>query len=591
MVQPRNEQIETLATIGPSVSGSSLTTLTNGSNADSLHIHNGLITSPDQTKINSLYTGSESATATTTALRHAGGRLTVGEPSATTDAVTKGYIDGRIPSVFPTIAVDATGTDELATIQAAIDAATASYSADGVIRTVQLSAGRHQVSAKPVLKNGVTLEGVGIDATFLEPTATWTPLVADAMSETNVLLDAVGTLDTATCNTVLTDTITPSAVDYYGSGATKISVADSGTLAPDDYIRIGGHSELIGLSPGGSNGPKVDHWEIRKVLSIAANGIDTTLTLATPLLCYHETGVGGAGGKTPRSVVRVIPLEKASVKNLTLSAINGTHAVGLRIREALNVNICNVKVEGFSRNGIEVSYGTEGYVLAQIEKGEQCQTAIRVRHAHGGAIPNFSTNPDVAERSHANGLPCAAIIFEMFSVNCAVTNPRISHVIQGISIRGGHGITIRGGYIHDCDLREQSLVDASGYMGAAIRGSGFCSGSGEGDYDEFVGSWILEGVVFDDCLIDRSTALDVTCPVAATVCVHDSHNIKVKDITIRVTGRNDTDSDVDTDIDIFGIVSQDAAGTISGVEMKGGDYVLTHRSAAGMLYERFRWTP
>ena len=39
MVQPRNEQIETLATIGPSVSGTNLTTLTDGSNADSLHTH------------------------------------------------------------------------------------------------------------------------------------------------------------------------------------------------------------------------------------------------------------------------------------------------------------------------------------------------------------------------------------------------------------------------------------------------------------------------------------------------------------------------------------------------------------------------
>ncbi len=461
-------------------------------------------------------------------------------------------------------------------LQDAINAQGDAYDVDGQIRLIQLEPRTYSLAAPLTWRSGVyvvTTPGTVLAAAF-------SPNVALNDDPANLLIDMSGAVDATTLNTTLTNSITPGGVNYYGSGARKISVASVGTLAVGQHIVIGGHEDLTGLAPGGSNGSAVDYWEVARVDGISG----LKLALGWGTLQYHDVGAGATG--TPRSVKRCIPLRDCGiVGGGTISAVDGAVAVGIRVSYALNVRL-DVRVEGFSRAGIEPGFGAMGLEI-DVVKGTQCQCAVLVNSAHEGWI-RIRTEENAAARYHANGLKRHSIVFQNGPCDWVIDNPQLHNVVGGISHRGGYGLVINGGSITSCMIHEQPIDSYH----INLRGGGICTGGGEGSLDEFGRGVTILGTEVVDVRDDPAVAESAGVPIAGSVMIHDTHRCNVVGLKIDNRGVSfQTTIDGDDNYTMHGLVIQDASGTIMGTELCGVQYAINFRSGAGITIDGVNYVP
>lgn len=496
-------------------------------------------------------------------------RLLPGLASESVDGLLKSEDASKLDSILDdgVFTVQLGGVDDTDAINDAIAAAQADFDASEdppeyrALREVRMSAGLGVVTDQVIVTRGVRLRGAGKFRTFILDTRNPSTSLAD--DRTNCTFVVSGAV-TALMDTTLTDAITTSGVDYYGAGTRKLSVTDTDALAAAGYFVVHDFDNGIGAN-GGLGGGLQD--ELLRADVVASNKI----TLGWPTGQHHPfTGTG------TRYVKSADPAYQCALEDFSIVATH-TIAVAVRIDYALRVLARNLSVYNFSRAGIELGKGSIGIDIIDYTNAGACQCAVLGSSVFDVTITGFRKLRE-GPRANAFGLMRHQLFFEASCQGVLIDDFMISHVVAGVTFRGGRHMILSNGVIDDCDIRTQ-VID--GYH-IQKRGIAIDTGGGEGDLNEIVGPITIANVSVKNCRTSLATATTTPGDINATsqpldfsVFLHDSISVLVNGLTIDNTGLGTYTASTNTSIDgdnayiMLGLGVQEVQGEINGALVKG----------------------
>jgi hypothetical protein len=496
----------------------------------------------------------------------------------TTGATPTDVLFATDPDVFGSILKCHGTNDQLAALQALIEAATAAWAIDGIRRTVRVSRGTLRVSAAPRMRSGVELVGAGPGLTVIKPHASWVPIVGDADRRENCLMYGEGNLDTATLDTTLSASIAQTGGHtgpYYATGNRKLGLTSLGSLAASiaaglGYFVAGGHEPGDQFPPGPA-GSSIRNCEILRAESLQTS--PNRVTLKWPTKSNHT--VANVSGEA-LYVKGVDPLRDFEIRGFTFDCSGGTHAVGLRLDRAMNGRVSNCTVRGFSRYGLEM-FGCLEVDVDRLLLGGELNGGILQYACIDCAITGLRSNSN-GLRYHANGIIRAGIQIEGQTCGTLIDDFRIVHMCSGIKAECHRGAQISNGIIDDMDHRPKQLRD-----GEEIVGIGLDLGAIDLTQASFSGPLNISNVQVKNCRCDPTTAGAGAELVTFSVWMHDTYNINCTGLSLINNGLSPY-ANVDGDAQFFmpGVGFQDCNGEITGLIVQGCEYAIGYRSSHGV---------
>lgn len=417
-----------------------------------------------------------------------------------------------------------------AVINAAITAASAMYTQDGIKRTLRLEGDRYSCTVPIVGKNGVKLKGAGRE----KKTTLVAAFTGGADDINNYLVGAVGALSLATLNT----TLTADAI----SGQSLISVANAGTIAPNNYMVMisrndGGQSYPGDL--GHSDGDDVRLRELVRVASNYAGGLG--IPLAQPMQQNHA-GPTKAG----LLVQAVTPVTDFELEDLHLEGAGGGSitAVGFSAQYAMNVRVKNVSGSNFSKCIIN-GYGCKGIYLDGVHSYGTVNGWVHFESCITGCIKRCTGEDDVA-RVHTSGYPREQIYLRFRCVDIEVSDCHPTcGALGGIFHGGGTGLRFESCSVRNmkCTQDDYSRFLTSpegGGMNGLFHALGFGSGNGPLNIAEFAQNTHIADIVIEADTFDTPTTAEwyvSGVPRVFAAYIHDTMTVQVNNFSILNKGR------------------------------------------------------